>query len=171
MQNSIIKNSKVAANNRRYNLAESMMKNEYLKPLMAVEKFVSNEYCAPCNWQGEYTSSGYIYDNSKNKLYYDENDSGCFENGEQVNTPTPTSKIFTFSYSDNYELGYVNTNSITGNIYLKNLIPASHSYYTYHSGTRKEYKNERTSLYALKADDGKTYWFSGNSFTFSKLRS
>ena len=139
---------------------------------MAVEKFVVDKYCAPCNWQGKYTSSAYIYGGS-NKLYYDTNDNEVYNSGEQINTPNPPSdKTFTFSYNENHELGYVDTSLSTGNIYLKNLISvASHKYYTYYSGSNNKYQNERSYLYALKAIDGKTYWFSSNSFSFSKLHS
>ncbi len=153
-------------------LTMTMTRKEYQKPFMVVERFVAQEYCAPCNWQGKYTSSAYIYD-SNNKLYLDKNDNKRYDSGEQINTPAPPSdKTFIFSYNENNELGYVDTSSITGNIFLTNLIPtASHKYYTYYQGNRNEYENERKYLYALKAVNGKTYWFSGNSFTFSKLHS
>ena len=80
MQNSIIKNSKVAANNRPFLVQMfKMEKNYYQKPLMIVEKFTVQDYISSCIVDSNKYSAGEHY-------YLDfSGDGACQSSSEAVN--------------------------------------------------------------------------------------
>lgn len=154
-----------------------MKGKKYEKPLMAVEFFTPNDFVTACDLcEAVYNESGnnYIYNGSNHSLYLDKNDNSRYNNGEQIDTPYPSSDTFTFSFKDNKDLNYAMNSLTTGNPVFRNIKGfTTHKYYREYKSNNNKYVNtsEVQSLYALKSTDNITYYFNTNAFTITKLHS